>query len=232
MLQNFLLCKGWRKGWCSLWNIILLSLSLCACVTGPAGPVLNGTERLAALQSLDVFGFRGGLGIWTDEQSISARLTWQQTPEQLEVQLSGPLGIGDLQLIDKAGLAVLSRAGAPVAEGPLVDAVLQRGLQLAAPVPVRQLQQWVKGLPGNAESVEKDEQGRLSSLRYRDEQGTSWEARFLKYSILDGLPVPSLITASGGEYSVRLVLRDWRSEIISPVPDKEQSNTRLAIPTR
>lgn len=216
----------------SVWGIALLSLSLCACVTQPVEPVLDSGERLAALQSLDEFGFRGGLGIWTDEQSISARLTWQQSPEQLEVQLSGPLGIGDMQLLDRAGFAVLSRAGAAVAEGPLVDTVLQRGLQLAAPVPVRQLQQWVKGLPGNAESVEKDEQGRLSSLQYRDEQGTRWEARFLKYSNLDGLPVPSLITASGGDYSVRLVLKDWRREITSSVPEKEQSNTRLAIPTR
>jgi len=228
MLQNL----SWRKVCRNVWSVALLSLSLCACVTQRVEPTLNGSERQAALQSLTEFGFRGGLGIWTDEQSIAARLTWQQTPEQLEVQLSGPLGIGDLQLVDKAGIAVLSRAGKPVAEGPLVDTVLQRGLQLAAPVPVRQLQQWVKGLPGNAESVENDEQGRLSSLLYRDEQGTRWEARFLKYSNLDGLLLPSLITASGGDYSIRLVLRDWRSEVMSSVPEKEQSNTRLAIPTR
>lgn len=212
--------------------MLLLSLSLSACVTQPLQPVQNAAERQAALQALEEFGFRGGLGIWTDEQSVSARIVWEQAPSRLEVQLSGPLGIGDVQLSDTAGLAVLSRAGRPVAEGPVVDRVLQQGLGLAAPVPVRQLQQWVKGLPGNAKSVENDAQGKLSSLRFMDEQGTRWEARFLRYSDLDGLQVPSLITASGGEYSVRLVLKDWRTGAQASVPETGQSNTRLAIPTR
>ena len=215
-----------------LWCLLLLSLGLGACVTQPVQQPQDPAARQAALQALDEFGFRGGLGIWTDEKSVSARIVWQQTRQQLNIQLSGPLGIGNAQLVSSPGQAVLSRAGRPVSEGPVVDLVLQQGLGLAAPVPVRQLQQWVKGSPGNAKSVKNDAQGRLSSVRFTDEQGTRWEARFLKYTELDGLLVPSLITASGGQYSVRLVLKDWHSGPAPSVPEKEQSNTRLAIPTR
>ena len=205
-------------------------MSLGACATQQQ-QVQDPAVRQAALQALDEFGFRGGLGIWTDEQSVSARIVWQQSPQQLEVQLSGPLGIGDMRLVDRPGQATLSRAGRTVAEGPVVDRVLQQGLGLAAPVPVRELQQWVKGLPGNAKSVDTDAQGKLSSVQFTDEQGTRWEARFLKYSNLGEVQVPSLITASGGEYSVRLVLKDWHSGLAPSVNETEPSNTRLAIPT-
>ena len=215
-----------------LWCVLLVSLSLGACVTQPVQQTQDASVRQAALQSLDEFGFRGGLGIWTDEQSVSARIVWQQSKQQLQVQLSGPLGIGDMQLVDGPERAILKRAGQLVSEGPVVDQVLQEGLGLAAPVPVQQLQQWVKGLPGNAKSVETDAQGKLSSLQFMDELGTRWEARFLRYSDLDGLKVPSLITASGGEYSVRLVLKDWHKGKAPSVTKTEQSNTRLAIPTR
>lgn len=213
--------------------VLLITLSaLSACTSLPKTPAVDPAERQAALEALSEFGFSGGLGIWTDEQSMSARIGWQQAAAQLTVQLTGPMGIGKMQLIDSAGSAFLSRGGNVISSGPSVDTVLQRGLGLSAPVPVQQLKQWVKGLPGNATSLVTDTQGKLASLRFTDEQGTSWQARFLKYSDFEGLAVPSLITASGGPYSVRLVLKNWQPLVHSVVPDEMQSDTRLEIPSR
>ncbi len=208
--------------------------TLAACVTPQpqSDDRLDPELRQQRIEALTQFSFRGGLGIWTDEQSISARIRWQQSNDQLDVNLTGPLGIGDMQLVNLSDNAVLKRSGTVVSQGPSVDRVLQRGLGLTAPVPVKELQDWVRGLPGSAKSVVRDAQGKLSSVRFKDEQGTNWQARFLRYSDLDGLAVPSLITASGGPYSVRLVLKDWQLDTDSVVPPRQQSNTRLAIPTR
>lgn len=188
--------------------------------------------RESKLMALNNFTVSGGLGIWTSEESISARMKWQQTTKHLNLSLKGPLGLGDLRLLEEDGKATLQRGDEVIAVGSSVDDVLQRGLGLSAPVPMDQLKQWMRGLPGSAHSVVRDDQGKLASLRYVDAQGTRWEARFKRYSILNELPVPALITASGGQYSVRLLLKNWQLASTSVVPETNESNNRLPIPGR
>ncbi|MFK7857281.1 MAG: lipoprotein insertase outer membrane protein LolB [Granulosicoccus sp.] len=213
---------------------------LYGCAAQPTSQPVEFAERNERLKALTDFAFSGGLGIWTDDQSVSARVQWRQSAESLTVRLAGPMGIGNMELVYTGGVATLSRAGRVIASGPRVDEVLQSGLGLAVPVPVEQLKSWVLGLRGDATSVVADEQGKLVSLRFTDGQDTRWQARFLRYADLDGVDVPALITASGGEYSVRLVLKNWQQTAHSPVsgdktviePVKKPSNTRLAIPGR
>lgn len=193
-------------------------------------------EQIRARESLLVsrsrFGVDGGLGIWTDEETISARIDWNQAPERLFLILTGPMGMGTLNLVDEHGLATLTRGNTTISQGSNSDEVLQQGLGLAAPVPVQELGAWIRGLPGNASSVVRDEQGKLSSLRFIDRQGTQWQARFKRYSDWDGVQVPTLITASGGPYSVRLLLKNWQSASTTVVPQSPESKNRLPIPSR
>ncbi len=209
---------------------------LSSCASQPSLPAKSLEAREAYLATFDDFSFRAGLGIWTDDETQSARVKWQQRDGELNVGLSGPLGLGNLKLEYSDAQAVLTRSGRVVAQGNSIDTVLQQGLGLGAPVPFEQLQQWVIGLPGEGTSVSRDEQGKLASLRYRDQQGTRWEASFLRYSVVDGYRLPSLIVASGGDYSVRLVLKDWMSISTQDEPkiepEETQSNKRLAIPSR
>ena len=218
--------------WLKMPVFVVSLMVLSACTALPKTTPADPEERQARLEALTEFSFSGGLGVWTDDESVSARIRWQQTENKLDVRLTGPLGIGDMQLVDSDGLATLSRAGTVITEGASVDRVLQTSLGLTAAVPVQQLKKWTIGLPGDAKSFEADSQGRLSSLRFTDEQGTRWQARFLRYTNLDGLELPSLITAKGGPYSVRLVLKNWQPTVHSVVPAQERPNTRLAIPSR
>lgn len=209
---------------------------LSSCASRAPVPVQSLEAREAFLASFDDFSFRAGLGIWTDEESQSARVRWQQRDGELSVDLSGPLGLGNLMLEYNGAQALLTRSGKIVAQGGSIDRVLQQGLGLEAPVPFDQLQQWVIGLAGEGTSVKRDDQGKLSSLMYTDELGTRWETDFLRYTVVDGYRLPSLIVASGGPYSVRLVLKDWQSNVVEDEqknePAKTQSNKRLAIPSR
>ena len=200
--------------------------------TGPDMLAAFIQQREAALNARNTFQVDGGLGIWTDTESISARLDWQQSSDGLDLTLAGPLGMGTLHLIDNGTLVTLSRGDKNVAQGKLADRVLQQGLGLEAPVPVRELGFWIRGLPGNATAVVRDSEGKLSSLRYIDAQGTHWQARFLRYTAWDSLDIPSLITASGGQYSVRLRLKNWQYAVTTVIPHKPESNNRLPIPGR
>ena len=211
---------------------VLVTVLLGGCVSAPLQPQGTPQERQTRLEQLQQFQFSGGLGIWTDDQSLSGRLRWQQLNDQLAVELRGPLGLGRLQLDYADAMASLTRGNTVLAQGPSLDNVVQRGLGLAAPVPMAQLQQWVKGLPGEAATVATDEQGKLSTVAYTDGTGVRWQARFLRYVDVDGLVLPALITATGGPYNVRVVLNDWQVATSSVDPPPTPSNTRLVIPVR
>ncbi|MFK8082212.1 MAG: lipoprotein insertase outer membrane protein LolB [Granulosicoccus sp.] len=215
-----------------VWALVLSLLLVSSCTVTPTTSTIDPVVRAAKLAELSEFSFSGGLGIWTDEQSISGRLLWQQAGDKLDVRLTGPLGLGEMDLSDSGDFATLDRAGTVLSSGPSVDRVLQEGLGLAIPVPLEQLKRWVLGLPGDALSVDNDTQGKLSSLRFTDQQGTRWQVHFRRYTELEGLALPSLITASGGPYSVRLLLKNWQPSVNSVQPVKKQPNTRLAIPGR
>ena len=208
---------------------IATSVLLGACATREAAPPVPAGEtatlvarRDAALAAFDRFSVRGGLGLWNDERSVSARVTWRQTGETLDIGLVAPLGLGSARLLREDGRAVLFRGNAPPLTGESADRVLQRALGLDAPLPLDQLAAWLRGLPGEASDVRRDEAGRLRSLRWTDEGGTRWQARVLDYARAPSgvetgagepvLELPSLVTARGAGYRMRLVLRDWSAD--------------------
>lgn len=193
-------------------------------------PIVDARE--AALNELREFQFGGGLGVWTDSESISARVVWQQSGADLDLKLSGPLGVGDMHLQDKADFVTLRRGKTVVTSGTSADRVIQDGLGLEAPVPVEQLKQWVRGLAGNGRSIVRDEAGRLLELRYTDQTGALWSVRFKRYVSVGELSLPELITANGGDYSVRLLLKNWELSTNSSHEDANQQNKRLSIPGR
>ncbi|MFK7856408.1 MAG: lipoprotein insertase outer membrane protein LolB [Granulosicoccus sp.] len=223
-------------------SLLCLTALIAACQSvsdQSAGPDLNEAAqaarvdaREARLGEIDTFSLNGALGIWTDQESISAKINWQQQQDTLNLKITGPLGLGDLTLQDNGRLVTLERGNQLLASGESGDLVLQDALALNAPVPLEQIRLWVKGLPGNANSVVRDTQGKLSSLRFKDKQGIGWQARFLRYTPIDEVFLPSLITASGGPYSLRLRLKNWQLVPTSVVPEKPESNKRLAIPSR
>jgi len=85
-------------------------------------------------------------------------------------------------------------------------------------VPLDQLALWLRGLPGDARDVRRDARGRLESLRWRDAGGTTWQARVLDWTTLDGLDLPALVSARGADHRLRLVLRDWSAGDVADGP--------------
>ena len=231
----------------SLWNagVGLVALTLIGCQ--PANsikPVVDDTEqqialREAALSALPGFTVRGGLGIWTDDETISARMAWREAADSVSLTLVAPLGLGTLELQRDDQGAILRRGNKVIGRGASADQVLQQGLALERPIPLEQMSAWLRGLPGAGQKIQRDDRGRLKTLQYRDSGGLNWQARFLKYTEIDGLEVPTLISANGGPYNVRLKLRNWllasSDQNSTQEPSREPTDTgklpqRLAIP--
>jgi len=217
-------------------SMVLCTTALTACTAPVKGVSVNAlpdAQRVIELQKRANWSVSGGIGIWTDAENITASMQWQQQSNNLDVTLSAPLGLGIIRVVETAAGAQLQR-GATRLNGPDASRLVQRALQLSVPVPLHELSAWMRGLPGTADEVAYDEKGRLAAIRYIDDAGVLWRANVRRYTQAADVSVPALITAKGGPYNVRLVLKRWNfSPIESDVlPSTNDSPKRLVIPDR
>jgi len=215
--------------------VLLLGLGLSACQTAPEIKPDAAAEK-AALAQLQEFRVKGGLGVWTETESISTRVDWQQSNQDFNILVSLPAGLSSVRLIQQGDQASVQRAGAEPVAGASASRLLQEVLGLKVPVPLDQMAFWIRGLPGSsAEGVVYDEAGRLKSLAYIDADGTTWRAKILKRTRFNDLSLPATISATGGPYNVRLVMKDWsQSSGDEAVSSTGSSNKpgRLKVPGR
>ncbi len=210
---------------------LVLASSLVSCATpkvsqSPQSPTTSSS-------SLTHFEVSGGLGIWTDDENISARMRWQQRADDFSFDLTAPLGVASLKVDKQDNLTTVTRGNALVAKSSDPGVALQQALNLSVPVPVSQIAQWLKGQPGDADSSKFNEAGLLQSLRYTDLSGTRWNAVIRQRKLFQDALVPALITATGGPYNVRIVLNQWKSiEADSAELTPSNPSQRLIIPTQ
>jgi len=211
-------------------TLVLLS----ACQTVPKLDTDPASQKQAA-RSLSAFRVTGGLGVWTDEESISTRIDWQQLAEDFDILIKLPAGLSEVRVTQKNGQAVVRNGGAEPMVGRSASRLLQQALGLGVAVPIEQMAFWIKGVPGEqAQKVKYDDQGRLSSMDYVDAQNTRWRAKVLKYTTFENTYLPAIILATGGPYNVRLVLKKWSSELGSTITETATGRPkgRLKVPGR
>ena len=206
--------------------LALLCIGGCATRSGP--PVVPLDEaRIEArdqrLADLDRFAVSGGFSYWDDERNLTAGIDWQQDGDALTVRLRAPLGLGRLDIEQRAQGARVARTGSAPLTGPRAAPLLSSALGLAAPVPLEQLGDWVRGLPGSGSTqVTRDEAGRLKSLVHRDATGQRWRAQVRRYREVDGVWLPALLTAVSAGRHLKLALKDWRlspsADALEPTP--------------
>jgi len=222
--------------------VVLVLLSILAGCAGSGGTVPSmppepgqiaaREQRLAALERYSV---GGSFGYRDERQYLSAALDWRRDGDALALSLRAPLGLGRLDVRQDARGARVVRSGREALTGPSAAPLLRTALGLAAPVPLDQLGDWIRGLPGSAASeVERDEAGRLRTLVYRDATGQRWRTTVRRYREVGGLWLPSLLTAVSGERQLRLALVDWRVPDASagPVPAEAPSGAPSEAPVQ
>jgi len=204
--------------------VLTILLAIAGCASVPideplADPGASADQELIrALEQRTQWSMRASMGIRAEAtstsaaQNVSATMNWSEQPEKLTVVLRGPFGFGGATLTADPSQATLRQGRSTLVDrDPSV--LVQRALNLTVPVPLKELSFWMRGLPGTASDLTYDQVGRLQSLRYVDSAGVQWEAIVKRYSEVDGLSVPGLITAQGGPYNVRLVIKNWRLDL-------------------
>ncbi len=167
------------------------------------------------------FVLRGKLGVVDARDSFSARFLWQQRDDEFAIELWGPLGQGRVNLTGRDGIIALREGDGTVIDSGPPDDVMRRHLGWSLPMAV--LPAWVRGGPAPGHRVSGrvvDEDGRLTGFRQ-----LGWTVELERFRPVEGgrVPVsagpgpaapeavlPHRITASRGEYRVRLAVSDWQ----------------------
>lgn len=191
--------------------LIASLLALAGCETlaprvdGPAD-LQAWQERRAWLEELDTWQLEGRVAIAAYDDGWNASIDWVQVGEHLDVNFSGPLGVGSARIAGTSDrLEVHITEGEHfVTQDPETDLYWQLGWT----APVDRMAYWVLGLPGpgREELLEVDGAGRLLRLQ----QG-GWTVDYIDYRVLDdGRTMPRKIEMQRDGVRIRLVVSDWQ----------------------
>ncbi len=222
-------------------TVIAASLLLLAgCATTPEPPVAYDSidDRQRVLAALEVWSAAGRIALSSPSEGFSAAMDWRQVRSDYDVELTALLGQRALRVTQQGAQAMLEARGRPGVMGNNAEQLLLN--ELGVRVPLAQMAFWIKGLPGSLGQPGYDDAGRLQKLAYIDADGTEWVADFKRYKRVGELELPALIDIKGQDYSIRLLIKDWKTVALpteppsnpaAPQTPQQQTPGRLQIPT-
>ncbi len=173
--------------------------------TPAANQELTWQKRSSQLTQITHWTINGSASITRGGKTDMASLTWNQQGNQYALTFFGPLSLGRMQITGNPGSITLAQSNrAPVsAHNP--EELMQR--QLGWHMPISSLYYWVRGLPapGTSAKTQSDSFHHLTEL---NQQG--WNIRYLKYTNVNGLDLPSLIALNNPQLQLRLVIKNWQ----------------------
>jgi outer membrane lipoprotein LolB len=192
---------------------IVLALAACAGqrvkTTGPDSELLaHQRAREQALAVRTSWTLRGRLGVSDGHDSGSGSLEWTQHDERFRFSVHAPVTGKTWVLSGSPGHAAIEGLREQAVEGDDAAALLER--ELGWRVPVAELVDWARGMRASIDAhIEFRPDGLPAEI---DEAG--WKVQFLDYGQDQdrGLPLPSKVFATKGNYKVRLAIREWTLE--------------------
>jgi outer membrane lipoprotein LolB len=143
----------------------------------------------------------GKIGITTPKESVAGFIQWQQTGEQFDVYVSGPLSVGSTRITGNSNNISITQGG-KTSHGIDPQALIYE--QLGWHFPIQNLPYWIKGLaaPNSKASVSKDSNGRVNKLSQ-----DKWLVTYPRYN--EYYEQPSKIKISKGQWKFLIVIKNW-----------------------
>ncbi len=189
----------------------ILSLLLSSCASTPPGQNgLNNWQQQQQIHAISNWSVKGRIGVKTADDGFTSNLNWQHHPDQQIFKIYGSLGqtYAELQQNEKNTKLMLSDD--QTYESTDAEAMIREVLGYS--LPIEQLQYWILGLPypDGENNLTFDELGFLKSIHFQQ-----WQISYKKYKQFDDfgdLYLPSKITVTNQQVTLRLSLRSWSRE--------------------
>jgi outer membrane lipoprotein LolB len=177
---------------------------LAGCVSpapAPTDKVWN--QHRAEISELQHWSFSGKLALRSSRGADSARLRWVQTGEEIELELSGPVGFKQVRLVTRGEQTRLFRDG----QWQSLDST-ERSLeeQLGWSLPLDYLPWWLRGLPAPQVPVGELllDAGRLTRL-----QQAGWQVDYAAYQTVHAHSLPRTILFRREDVEGKILLKQW-----------------------
>jgi len=173
------------------------------------------------MQAIDSWQLKGKLAYRNDADSGSAWFDWKQQGDKFTIFLSGPFGVGTVQISGNAQAITLSQPGEADINSHSSSALTQQlfGWQL----PVEQMRSWVKGIPASSSTrVLKtfNEADLLDSLQEDD-----WQLTISRYQAGPHGQLPGKIKGRSDKLAFTMLLKEWSF----PASESQQSTSNPSI---
>lgn len=190
-------------------TLLGLAVLLGGCARQPLQPVDSWEEHRNQIAVLDNWQINGKLGARMPNDSGSARLRWEQAPEQYRIDLSGPFGQGRMIITGEPGLVRLRQSGEPPIEASSAEELIRQSTGWR--LPVEQLLYWVRGIPApdsRPKRMKKTAEGLLAEL-----EQDGWQLSYSDYRLVDNRwQLPERIIARHRDIRLTLVIHQWTIE--------------------
>ncbi len=175
--------------------------ALAGCVTTKTAPPHSSwDQRVIELQRAGGWQLDGRAAVVYGTQGWQAALHWRQSGMFAAVNLSGPFGMGALEL--KQGPDGLSMNGAPPSDAVMAQLQDKLGFVL----PFDNLRFWLLGIanPAAAYALSRNEQERAKTLNQ-----AGWNIVYDRYMPVQGDLLPARLILSREDVRVRIIIDHW-----------------------
>ncbi|MGZ5576565.1 MAG: lipoprotein insertase outer membrane protein LolB [Methylobacter sp.] len=182
-----------------LYGGCLIFLLLSACSVAPVES--NGhysRVSMLHLYELERWSFEGRLALTGQNDSWSANINWEHSPEAEKIKLSGPLGQGAVLISLKGNVVTIDRGGNDVLSSTQPEEFINQ--QLGMFVPVRSLRYWVVGLPEPSSSY-KDVGNGFSQA--------GWLSEYKQMQPVDEKAMPLKMIVMNSQVKLKLIIDHW-----------------------
>lgn len=186
---------------------VFFFLSLVGCSTTPTTPLsVDWQQHQQALEKLQNYQVRGKLGYKDDKQRQSLNFLWKQNTQNSQLILTTFLGQTVLKMdIDEHGAKVVTRDDKTYHHASAEQLVYQlTGLN----IPFRNLSDWLKGLPTNADDFTLNPEQTVAQL-FKSINSQQWQLNYQAYEQTQQLPLPNKMQLHQGATSLKIVISNW-----------------------
>ena len=159
-------------------------------------------NRQQMMQQISSWRWQGRALIQNNEQVQSLNMAWFNQKDAIQLQLSGPFGLGAATIDINARGAMLSMGNKVVRAASLTELVSP---YLMWPVSSRQMQAWFWGIATTVKHAEFNQASQLVRLQDGD-----WTLDFGDYRKIQGVIMPYKIRVQKGENLFKLKISQWQ----------------------
>jgi len=173
---------------------------LSACSIAPVEPEMRYSRgAMLHLYELEHWSFEGRLALTGRNDSWSANISWEHSPELEKIKLTGPLGQGAVIISLSGNSVAIDRGGNDVQTSTRPEEFINQ--QLGMFVPVKSLRYWVVGLPEPSHSYKDTDAGFNQS---------GWLNEYKQMqSVNDNGAMPHKMMVMNNQVKLKLIIDHW-----------------------